>query len=299
LPIVEEIHKLPPEVAKTLRTTTLKTIMNPEWMRSAKCPVCLCVDLDGQVGWTADGIEKLVPVTEGEYGPRVAIWRILNLLDKHEIKATFFATGWWAENYPETIKEMHKRGHELANHSYGHIDPGLQKREEEEQSLRRTNKIIQELTGQVPLGFRAPSGEYSSSTIRLLQEVGIVYDSTCSADDIPYWWVIDGKAINLLEIPFTWILDDAPHSMFSFYPLYPLMKSPTDLYDLWTSEFDGLYNYGRCCVLTVHPEFVGRPNRIMMLERFIQHVKSFKDAPFVKMIDLFRHWQQRYPPGKE
>jgi peptidoglycan/xylan/chitin deacetylase (PgdA/CDA1 family) len=300
LPLVEEMRKLPPDVAKTFRTTSLKTITKPEWPRGVRCPVSLTFDLDGQPGWTAEGIEKLVPVTEGEYGPRVAIWRILDMLQKYKIKATFFVVGWLAENYPEAIKEIHKKGHELANHSWGHVDPTLMKSDEEEASLRKTNRIIEDLTGQVPKGYRAPDGEFSPNTIDFLRKVGIVYDGTCGADDIPYWWSVGGKTLDLLEIPFTWILDDAPHFLFSFFPRVGYgMKPPSEVFDLWSSEFDGLYKYGRSCVVCMHPEFIGRPSRMLMLERFIQHVNKFKAARFMRMIDVYNYWKEKYPPATQ
>ena len=95
----------------------------------------------------------------------------------------------------------------------------------------------------------------------------------------------------LVEIPGNWVLDDANHVMYSRVPgrTSPL-KTPSELYDIWASEFEGLYRYGRAFTLTMHPQHVGRPGRLLMLERLINHIHSFPNVAFKRMIDVAEMW---------
>ena len=293
---MEKLRKLPLFVQdRRLMTTTHRTMERVEWPEGVKCPVCISFDFDAQIGIMSYSYgDRLCQITEGEFGPRVGIWRILDMLDKHEIKATFFVPGWTAETYPESVNEIDQRGHEVAHHGYNHLWTSRLTIEEEIVEIEKGIEALERLTGKKPRGYRAPDARYSPNTIELLLKYDFLYDSCCCADDIPYWWVIDGKETELLEIPLFWHLDDFMHYA-SMLGYHGAPKIPSEVARLWTSEFDGLYELGRCCTLCCHPFLSGRPSRIKALESFIQHVKGFEDVWFTKFIDVAEYWRMKYP----
>jgi peptidoglycan/xylan/chitin deacetylase (PgdA/CDA1 family) len=300
---MEKIQRLPSFVQKRrLKTTTQRTMEKVEWPEGIRCPVCLSFDFDAQIGIVSLGYgDRLNQITEGEFGGRVGIWRILDLLDKYDVKATFFVPGWTAESYPEAVEEIDNRGHEVAHHGYNHLWSSELTIEDEKIEIESGIDALKRLTGKKPQGYRAPDAIYGQNTIDLLLKYGFTYDSTCSSDDIPYWWVVDGKEVPLLEIPSFWHLDD--------FQAYAVMLSPpgqkrppmipSELLKVWTSEFDGLYELGRCCTLICHPFLSGRPSRIKAIEDFIRHARSFPNVWFTRFIDVAEYWRRKYPPTKE
>ncbi len=294
---MEKLQGLPSFVqSNRLKTTSQRTIENVEWPEGVNCPVCLSFDFDAQIGIMSYRYgDDLCRMTEGEFGPRVGIWRILDLLDKYEIKATFFVPGWTAESYPEPVKEIDNREHEMAHHGYNHLWANKLNIEEERSEIEKGLDVLKHLTGKKPRGYRAPDSKYSPNTIELLLEYDFLYDSCCCADDIPYWWMIDGNETPLLEIPLFWHLDDFMHYAFMLgHSGAP--RIPSEVARLWTSEFDELYELGRCPTLCCHPFLSGRPSRIKALETFIQHVKSFPNVWFARFIDVAEYWSEKYPP---
>ena len=276
------------------RTANTRTIENVEWPRGARCAVTLTFDYDAQTAWNSMGVDKLIPISEGEYGPRVGIWRYLDLLDKWNIKGTFFIPGLTAERYPESVKEIARRGHEVAHHGYTHEDMSKMRLEDERAEFEKGTSALARLTGKKPIGFRAPSGEFSSNTINVLVEKKFVYHSTCCADDIPYRWIINGQKMDLLEIPFQWMLSDAVHFLFSLQWGPGHISSPAKVYNIWSNEFDGTFEMGRLFSLCCHDFIIGRPSRIKLLDRLISHMKSFPDVWFATCDEIATYWKKKY-----
>jgi polysaccharide deacetylase family protein (PEP-CTERM system associated) len=113
-------------------------------------------------------IERVIPNTH---------W-ILDLLDHYEMKATFFILGWVAESHPSLIREIHKRGHEIASHSYWHKLITMQTPSEFRSDLRRSMDVLQVITGERVLGFRASTASITDWAIDILAEEGLYYDSS-------------------------------------------------------------------------------------------------------------------------
>jgi len=290
---------------ETLRSTDLRTIDAPRWPNGARCAVSLHIHVDGQSVWRALGREKLVYVSVGEYGPRTGVWRLLDLLARKEIKASFFVPGWTAESYPQVVPTASSEGHEIGHHSYSHTladmglrDDGTWDKAVEEREFDRALDILRGQSGQDIIGYVPPGGELSPHTIEILIDRGIRYQAQCSADDIPYWWYVDGRSCGLLEIPTHWSLDDAPQFLYTLIPQMGTIKSASDVYDMWSSDFDAFYQLGRCMVLQVHPQWIGRPARLAMLERLIDYIKDRTDVWWATGAEITDHWAREYPPDE-
>jgi len=254
-----------------------------------KFPVMLTFDVDGESLWlNRDAANEHRPVTlsQGRYGPKVGVPRILRLLEKYKIKATFFVPGWIAENHPQMVEQIHAGGHEIGHHGYLHEWPdriGSQEREEE--LLLKGIEILERMTGSRPLGYRAPGWEFSRYTLPLLSKHGFTYSSNMMDAESPYIHDLGEQSEPLVELPVQWLIDDSAYALFNLQIPGGKQRPNRELFEIWSEEFDGLYEEGGCFVLTMHPQIIGRPSRTRLLERFIQHVNRHPGVAFRRCID--------------
>ena len=262
------------------------------WPGNTHCVALLTFDIDGPTGNmnrvpNAENMPSLMSM--GEYGPRTAMPRILDILDRYNIKSSFYIPGWVAEHYPDLVKDVAQRGHEVAHHGYIHEPPATLTPEQEWDVLEKGISILKETSGARPLGYRSPSWELSQHSLEYLAALGFKYDTSLMGDDAPYR--LETPKGPLVELPIHWLLDDAPH--FTYTPatgrLGP-MKGPDEVYQSWVAEFNGLYRYGRSFHLTMHPYIIGRPGRLLMLERLITYIQSFPNVQFMRAIDVAELW---------
>jgi peptidoglycan/xylan/chitin deacetylase (PgdA/CDA1 family) len=262
------------------------------WPGDIQCVALLTFDIDGASGSinrNPNAVNMPSLLSMGEYGPKVAMPRILDMLESYDIKSTFFVPGFIAENNEELMKDIVLRGHEVGHHGYMHEPPATLTAEEEWAVLEKGISILEQTTGRRPLGYRSPSWELSQRSLEYLASLEFKYDTSLMGDDAPYY-VSTAKG-RLVELPIHWLLDDAPH--FSYSPATQRagpMKSPDEVYLSWKAEFDGLYRYGRSFHLTMHPHVIGRPGRLSMLERLINYIRSFPNTAFMRAIDVAEMW---------
>ena len=277
--------------------------MSGIWPGNTQCVAMLGFDVDGVSSWlnrNPDHANLPSLMSMAEYGPSVATPRILDLLDSHSIKASFYVPGYVAETHVSLVEDIARRGHEVAHHGYMHEPPATLTPEQEEEVLHKGISILKGITGEAPRGYRSPSWELSEKSVELLASHDFLYDSSLMGDDAPYVLKVmpsggDGGTVQrLVEIPIHWLLDDAPN--FVYAPtagrLGP-MRSPDEVYGTWVAEFEGLYHYGRAFTLTMHPQHIGRPGRLMMLDRLIRHIRGFPDVEFMRGIDVAEMWANR------
>lgn len=275
-----------------------------KWPNGARCAVMLSFDVDGETIWANgnkdfEGGEHFIrSLSLGQYGPLRGVPRILDLLEKNSLPATFFVPGWVAENYPEVFKTIAEAKHELGHHGYTHERFVDKTYEEQKEIIVRSQAIFKELTGKKACGFRTPSGDWSRETPKLLQELGFLYSSSMRGDDRPYRTVIDGDVTGLIEVPTRWELDDFVQFGYNQYPAEPSgqdrISSHQNVLDNFTQEFDGYYRFGLCYVPMMHPQIIGKPGRILMLEKLIQHIKSYPDVWFATGGQIAEWWSQNY-----
>jgi peptidoglycan/xylan/chitin deacetylase (PgdA/CDA1 family) len=246
--------------------------------------VCLSFDFDALSVWLA--YERTTPamLARGEYGARVGVPRILDLLERHGVRATFFVPGHTVESFPQETQSILERGHEVAHHSYAHVDPSGQSRGEEEADMERALGVLDRI-GVKPLGFRSPSADLSESTLELVEAHGFVYDSSLMTDDYRPFHprigdqvsrdepLVRGRESALWELPMCFELDDWVHFQFNFEPYRKGGAPPSHVLEIWRDEFDWMHEHVNGGVLTVcmHPQVIGRGHRIAMLAAFVEH----------------------------
>jgi peptidoglycan/xylan/chitin deacetylase (PgdA/CDA1 family) len=261
--------------------------------------ICLTFDFDALSVWY--GYKNTTPamLARGEYGARVGVPRLLNLLAEQQLPATFFIPGHTIESFPEMVEAILQAGHEVAHHSYAHVDPSEQSYEEERQDMERAWQVLARI-GVTPLGFRSPSADYSQHTLSLLEEFGFLYDSSLMADDFrPYHPRLGdqvsqqsplskGEEAKIWELPMCFEFDDWVHFQFNFSPYRNGTSAPSKVLEIWTADFDWMHQHVEGGILTIamHPQVIGRAHRIAMLEQFVSHCRAQGDVTFGRMSDV-------------
>ena len=246
-------------------------------------PVLFTFDLDVETMWTSrdpKNAERPIIMSQGAYGWKVGLGRVLNLLNSYSVHATFFVPGLVIEQRPQVVDMILEKGHEIAHHSWSHKWIVNMSPDEEREEMSRGFEIIERTTGRPPVGYRSPAAEFSPITLELLQEYGFGYSSNYFDDDSPYLHVINGKLTDIVEYPFHWVLDDAPFFQYSITLPGRTMQAPSAVLEAWKMEFDMLYEEDREFVLAMHPQIIGRPSRIKALEGLIQHIQKHDDIWF-------------------
>ena len=248
------------------------------WPDNKRIAVMMAFDLDAETMWTTHGdgsTAHMTNLSRGAYGPKQGVPRILDMLDSHQVKATFFIPGVVADHYPEVVKEIPRRGHDIGFHGYLHEESTKTTYEQEDATMHRSEKIIYDLTGQKIAGHRAPGGVIHDYSLRLFLEHGYIYSSNWRDSDGPFLHQIDGKTIPLVELPKDSIFDDTAYDFYTdAAPERYGLKSPDEMFEILKEEFDSLAVEGRMINFVLHPQFVGRASRVQMLSRLIGYMKS-------------------------
>src|SRR6185295_18535876 len=167
----------------------------------------LSFDLDNETGTLRDGLTSPGLLSQGEYGSRAGLPRVLDLADKHAIPATFFVPAVTAMLHPASVKAIVKSGrHEVGLHGWIHERNSQLDLATERDLLTRAARALEVAAGKRPVGMRTPSWDYSPYTIQIAKELGLLYDSSLMADDKPYEVVSAGQPTGIVELPVEWIL---------------------------------------------------------------------------------------------
>ncbi|MDQ8172423.1 MAG: polysaccharide deacetylase [Gemmatimonadota bacterium] len=248
---------------RSLRPTT--------WPGGARVAVLLSFDVDNETVALRFGEPTAGSLSQGQYGARQGLGRVLRLLDAQQIPASFFIPSVSLALTPDMATQIKRSGrHEFAVHGWIHELNTTLPDSVERRLLARAVQELTALTGSKPTGYRAPSWNFSANTLSILRDMGFRYESSLMADDDPYELLQQGAPTGLVELPVEWILDDAP----LFNPQGERYSSPRDVAQVWIDEFDKAYEERGMFVLTMHPHISGHRSRIVALEKLIAHIKT-------------------------
>ena len=245
-----------------------------EWPDNARVAVTLTFDLDAETVWWSDP-ETMTgnpsSLSHGRYGPEVAVPKILALLKRHDVRATFFIPSWVAERYPQAVRSIAGAGHEIGAHGVKHISPLQLTPDQEAETFAESIRVLDRIAGKRPIGYRAPSWAFSDVTLKLAARSGFLYSSNLMDADEPY---VHDDPPGLVELPVSWVLDDAPFFWFDEDSWNKTIHSAAAVEAIWQEEFSAAYDNGGYVNLTMHPQITGRPARLKMLDDLIGWMKG-------------------------
>ncbi|HZE59326.1 MAG TPA: polysaccharide deacetylase [Burkholderiales bacterium] len=257
------------------------------WQGGARCAVALSFDSDHETSELREGGESIGRLSQGQYGNRQGVPRILSIL--RDVKATFFVPAVTALLYPDEQRRVVAEGHEIGIHGWIHERNSELPREAERELQMRSADTLEKIGGKRPVGIRTPSWDFSPHTLAITKAMGLLYDSSLMADVDCYELEMDGKAAGVVELPVEWIRDDAVYfNMNRFAALRPYTP-PASVFDIFKREFDAAYREGGIFQLTMHPHVIGYRSRIWILEELIRYIQGHEGVWFATHADIARY----------
>jgi putative urate catabolism protein len=230
-----------------------------------------------------------------EYGSRVGVWRILREFEKRQLPLTVFGVSTALQRHPELTAALREMGHEIACHGWKWIHYQGVDEATEREHMRLAMDILHKMTGERPAGWY--TGRDSPNTRRLVADFGgFEYDSDYYGEDLPFWMKVrrtDGQVVPHLVVPYTLDVNDMRFALPQGYshadPFFQYMRD----------TFDALYAEGdeapKMMSVGMHCRLLGRPGRIVALQKFLDHIARHDRVWVCKRIDIARHWKQVHP----
>ena len=266
-----------------------RSLRPASWPGGARCAVALSFDSDHETNELREGGDSPGKLSQGQYGNRQGVPRIVEILKRHGVPASFFVPAVTALLYPDEQKNLAALGHEIGIHGWIHERNSVLPIDAERDLMQRSFEVLHKITGVAPVGMRTPSWDFSPNTLMLAKELGLIYDSSLMADVDCYELLMDGQATGVIELPVEWIRDDAVYfNMNRFAALRPYTP-PTDVFDIFKREFDAAYAEGGLFQLTMHPHIIGYRSRVWILDALIRHIQQHSDVWFATHADIVRY----------
>ncbi|MDL2398701.1 polysaccharide deacetylase family protein [Rhizobium mayense] len=250
------------------------------WKNGARCAVALSFDSDHETNELRDGGKSIGRMSWGQYGNRVGVPRVLELLKRHDVKASFYVPAVAALLHPDEQRRVVAEGHEIGIHGWIHELNSVLPYEAERDLMFRSTDTLEKITGLRPVGLRTPSWDFSPNTLKIETELGLLYDSSLMADEDCYELVMDGTPTGIVEVPVEWVRDDAVYFMMHRFQSLRPYTPPKDVLDIFLREFEAAYEAGGLFQLTMHPHIITARSRVWILDEIIRHAKSKGDVWF-------------------
>jgi peptidoglycan-N-acetylglucosamine deacetylase len=269
------------QIRQAVGTARVGRKLTPKaWPNGARVAVCLSFDVDNELLQRANPLP--VPLSVGEYGATTSLPRILDLLDRHQVPATFFIPAMGVMLHPEMVPAIVARHrHEIGVHGWVHeFWPGIGDAAKEQRLLAQSIAYLTKASGKRPVGVRAPGSGFGPQTFDLIRKAGFVYDSSLLAADEPYEIISNGQPSGVIELPISEVGND-----YVYYgeTANGSLPSPDAVFEIYKAEFDLAFQERTMFILTQHPHVGGRRSRIVQLDRLITYIKSKREVWFATM----------------
>lgn len=259
------------------------------WPDGTQVAVALSFDVDQETLSLRDGKTSPALLAQGEYGSRAGLPRILKLLERYAIPASFYIPAVSALLHPDDVRHIARAGHEVGLHGWIHERNSTLAEADERQLTRRAAAVLEQLAGKPPVGLRTASWDFGESTLKMIRDMRLLYDSSLMGDDEAYELLEDGEPTGIVELPVEWIKDDYPYFGMDRLSTVRPYTAPSLVGEIWGREFDGAYVEGGLFLLTMHPHIIGHRSRMSVLEELIQHMRSRAGVWFATHEDIARY----------
>lgn len=254
------------------------------WPDNKKCAFLFCFDMDSDLIWYnklktyENGSQFIKGASVGQYGPKRGVDRILNLLEKYGIKATFYVPGVNAVRNPEVVKRIVGAGHEVAHHGLYHEPSYGDTVEKQMEIINRSQEMLEQVTGKKAVGFRC-TGALLPETERILyNDPNTLYTCHGDSSEYPCFETIDGKETNVVRISCRQEVDDYIQMVYNAFPPIPTglprIAPYEDVLSNFKDEIDGTLRYGAALSTAYHPQISGTPGKAKILEEQLAYVAS-------------------------
>jgi len=260
-------------------------------------------DFDAHSVWMGTfGLSSPSYLSRGEFGAEVGVPRVLELLDRYDIKGTWCTPAHTMITFNERFRSIVDAGHEIAAHGCWHEPVPTLDAAEERRLMELTLRLHEKHVGVRPRGYRSPAWDFTENTLSLLEEFGFEWDSSLMGRDFePYHprpvnvgWE-EGSTFQepspILEFPVSWFLDDFPVA--EYIPgVNQGLGSSEDMFKRVKDHFDYAYKNhpGGVMSITVHPQTIGRAHHMIGFEKLIDYMASFPGTWFATLSDVYDTW---------
>jgi peptidoglycan-N-acetylglucosamine deacetylase len=259
------------------------------WPGGKRCAVALSFDVDHETNELRDGGKSIGAMSRGQYGNRQGIPRILDLLGRHGVPASFFVPAVVAQLYPDEARSFVDLGHEVGIHGWIHERNSVLPHAAERDLQMRSADALERICGTRPVGIRTPSWDFSHHTLEITRDMGLLYDSSLMADVDCHQLLLDGEDSGVIELPVEWIRDDAVYfNMNRFSALRPYTP-PEAVFDIFCREFQAARAEGGIFQLTMHPHVIGYRSRMWILDELVQRMVATGECWFATHADIVAH----------
>jgi peptidoglycan-N-acetylglucosamine deacetylase len=251
-----------------------RTLRPARWRDGARCAVALSFDSDHETSELRDGGKSIGRLCWGQYGSRVGVPRILKVLERYGVPASFYVPAVSALIHPDEQRRVVAEGHEIGIHGWIHELNSALPHAAERDLMMRAADTLERIAGVRPVGLRTPSWDFSPHTLDIEKEMGLLYDSSLMSDEDCYELLLDGAPTGVIELPVEWVRDDAVYFMMHRFQSLRPYTPPADVLEIFRRELDAAYEEGGVFQLTMHPHVIGYRSRIWILEEIIRHARS-------------------------
>jgi peptidoglycan/xylan/chitin deacetylase (PgdA/CDA1 family) len=266
-----------------------RSLRPSQWKDGARCAVALSFDSDHETNELRDGGASIGKLSQGQYGNRQGIPRILDILARGDVKASFFVPAVAALLYPDEQRRVVAEGHEIGIHGWIHERNSLLPVEAERDLQLRSADTLERIAGVRPVGIRTPSWDFSPNTLAITRDMGLLYDSSLMADVDCYELLLDGANTGVVELPVEWIRDDAVYFIMNRFAGLRPYTPPTDVFEIFKREFDGAYREGGLFQLTMHPHISGYRSRVWILDELIRYIRGHVGVWFATHAEIVEY----------
>ena len=231
------------------------------------------------------GIPDLNAIGWAEYGHRRGVHRVLEVFERHHIKASILVCGIMAERYPSEVKAIADLGHDIVAHSYAmDVIPAYLDESQELDNIRRTTDLIAQVIGTRPKGWISPRSTPSPRTARLLAKEGYQWHSDTLNDDLPYR--VDFEDCSIVAVPGTMEVNDLPLFMRHGQP----PRVMVEIFEDWLNYVRKWETRAIKIDPTVHAHVFGRPAGTGAFQRILEIATAADDVWIGTRSEMVEHF---------